>query len=266
VPEGDAEEVQSPYTPDALLGTRVLVTGGSRGVGRGIASYLGAHGASVTVTSRSLESARETAAALRQEGIEDVGGYELDVTSKDSVVHLVDRLWDEGEGVDAVVNNAGINIPQAAVDVSEQAWDTVLDTNLKGTFLVSQAVAQRWIGEGRRGAVVNITSQAGIVAIDLRAAYGSAKAGIVNLTRELALEWAASGIRVNAVAPTFVSTQMTRPMLADPAFQQKVLSMIPLGRIAATEEVAAAVMFLISKAAPIITGHTLVVDGGWTIH
>ena len=116
------------------------------------------------------------------------------------------------------------------------------------------------------GTIVNIASQAGLVAIDLRAAYCSSKAGVVNLTRELALEWAEHGIRVKAVAPTFVRTSMTESMLADERVEQQVLSMIPLGRVAAVDDVAAAVLFLTSEAAASITGHTLVVDGGWTIH
>ena len=262
----DPSEIASPFARDALAGSRVLVTGGTRGLGRGIAAYLGSHGASVVITSRSAEDAEKTAVALREEGVQEVTAERLDVTSTASISRLVERLWEDHAGIHALVNNAGINIPQPAVEVVETAWDTVLDVNLKGTFFMSQAVARRWIPEGFRGSIVNISSQAGIVAIDLRAAYGSAKAGVISLTRELALEWAPYGIRVNSVAPTFVRTAMTEPMLADKRFEEKVLSMIPLGRVAAIEEVAASVMFLISRAAPIVTGQNLLVDGGWTIH
>jgi 2-deoxy-D-gluconate 3-dehydrogenase len=220
----------------------------------------------VVLTSRSLEQAEKTAAALREQGVDDVQGRELDVTSLDSITRLVDRLWENEAEVQILVNNAGINIPQPALEVTQEAWNTVLDVNLKGTFFMSQAVAQRWILAGRPGAIVNVASQSGIVGIDLRAAYCSGKAGVINLTRELALEWASHRIRVNAVAPTFVSTPMTRPMFEDEVFRQKVFSMIPAGRLAAVEEVAAAVMFLVTQGAPIVTGHTLVVDGGWTIH
>lgn len=259
-------EIRSPFARDALTGTSVLVTGGSRGIGNGIASYLGGHGASVIVTSRSADDAERAAAELRELSGAEVHGYALDVTGTRSIQDLVDRLWDEHGGVDRLVNNAGTNIPQPAVDVTEPAWDTMLDINLKGTFFMSQAIARRWIAEPRHGGIVNIASQAGMVGIDLRAAYGSSKAGVINLTRELALEWASYGIRVNAVAPTFVLTPLSEPMLADEDFKGKVLSMIPLGRVAAIEEVAAAVLFLVSQGAPIVTGHTLVVDGGWTIH
>jgi NAD(P)-dependent dehydrogenase (short-subunit alcohol dehydrogenase family) len=255
----------TPFSDDVLAGMRVIITGGTRGIGHGVAAYLGRHGAEVLVTGRSGTAAEDVAAALRSRGIA-AHGYELEVTDASSINRLVDSLWRDHGGVHCLVNNAGTNIPQPALDVTEEAWDTVLDANLKGTFFMSQAVARRWVSSRLSGTIVNIASQAGLVAIDLRAAYCSSKAGVVNLTRELALEWAAQGIRVNAVAPTFVRTSMTESMLADERFEQEVLSMIPLGRVAAVDDVAAAVLFLASGAAAFITGHTLVVDGGWTIH
>jgi NAD(P)-dependent dehydrogenase (short-subunit alcohol dehydrogenase family) len=255
----------SPFSESALAGMRVVVTGGTRGIGHGIAAYLGRHGAEVLVTGRSAAAAEEVAAAFRSDGIA-TRGLELEVTNASSITRLVDSLWRDHGGVHCLVNNAGTNIPQPALDVTEEAWDTVQDANLKGTFFMSQAVARRWVSSRVSGTIVNIASQAGLVAIDLRAAYCSSKAGVINLTRELALEWAEHGIRVNAVAPTFVRTSMTESMLADERFEQEVLSMIPLGRVAAVDDVAAAVLFLMSGAAACITGHTLVVDGGWTIH
>jgi NAD(P)-dependent dehydrogenase (short-subunit alcohol dehydrogenase family) len=255
----------TPFSDDVLAGMRVIITGGTRGIGHGVAAYLGRHGAEVLVTGRSCTAAEDVAAGLRSRGIA-AHGYELEVTDASSINRLVDSLWRDHGGVHCLVNNAGTNIPQPALDVTEEAWDTVLDANLKGTFFMSQAVARRWVSSRLSGTIVNIASQAGLVAIDLRAAYCSSKAGVVNLTRELALEWAAQGIRVNAVAPTFVRTSMTESMLADERFEQEVLSMIPLGRVAAVDDVAAAVLFLTSGAAASITGHTLVVDGGWTIH
>jgi NAD(P)-dependent dehydrogenase (short-subunit alcohol dehydrogenase family) len=262
---GVATDARSPFATDALAGVRALVTGASKGIGRGIAEYLGRHGARVVVTSRAAQSAHGVADELAGHGLE-VTGHALEVTDTASIEELMGQLWNDFGGVDLVVNNAGTNVPQKALEVTEEAWDTVQDANLKGAFFVSQAAARRWVTDGMRGRIVNIASQAGLVAIDKRAAYCSSKAGLINLTRELALEWAEHGIRVNAIAPTFVATPMTEPMLADEAFRDKVASMIPLGRIATTDEIGAATLFLASDAAGLITGHTLVVDGGWTIH
>jgi 2-deoxy-D-gluconate 3-dehydrogenase len=255
-----ADPPDSPFAADALAGLTALVTGATRGIGRGVAAYLARLGARVLVTGRSQEAASHAAAELG--GAE---GIALDVADPDSIGAAVETAW-AGGGIDVLVNNAGTNIPQKALEVTRAAWDEVVTTNLTGLFFMSQAVARRWVAEGRAGNIVNIGSQSGLVALDLRAAYCASKAGVVNLTRELAFEWAEHGIRVNCVAPTFVLTPMTRPMLDDPGFARGVLDMIPLGRLAEPDEVAAAVAYLATPAAAMITGHTLVVDGGWTIH
>ena len=257
--------IKSVFSSDALEGHRALVTGGTRGIGRAIAQHLARYGGDVVLTGRSRSESEAAAAALGAEGL-TAQGLDLEVTDSSSIKKLVHRVWEGGPGVDILVNNAGTNIPQTALEVTEEAWDVVHGTNLKGLFFLSQEVARRWVDSGTKGVIVNVSSQAGIVAIDLRAAYCSAKAGVINLTRELALEWARYGIRVNAVAPTFVQTEMTAPMLADEEFRRKVQSMIPMGRVAEPVEVAEAVLFLCSEAASFVTGHTLVVDGGWTIH
>lgn len=254
----------SSFASDALADRTALVTGGTRGIGIAVARNLARHGAEVVITGRLEADAVRVAEALAEEGLA-VRGRELEITDLSAAGDLVDRVFEELGTVDVLVNNAGTNIPQSAVDVTEEAWDTIHDANLKGLFFFTQAVARRWIEARGRGVVVNVASQAGLVAIDLRAAYCSSKAGVINLTRELALEWAQHNIRVNAVAPTFVLTPMTEPMLEAPGFRSKIIDMIPLGRVAEAHEVADAILFLASEASRFITGHTLVVDGGWTI-
>ena len=140
----------------------------------------------------------------------------------------------------------------------------MIDTNLKGTLFATQAAARHMVEQGEEGRIINVASQAGVVGIEDRSAYGSSKGGVIVLTKVLALELAQYGITVNAVAPTFVATEMGRNTLADPEWRERILSRIPLGRVAEVEEVAAAAAYLASPAAAMVTGHALLVDGGWT--
>jgi len=165
--------------------------------------------------------------------------------------------------IDVLVNNAGVNIPVEALEVTEADWDGVLDVNLKGLFFMSQRVGREMKRTGG-GKVVNIASQNGLVAYYNRAAYCASKAGVVNLTRSLALEWAPLKINVNAVGPTYILTDLTKVTLEDPRYRDDILSRIPLGRVGQPEDVVGAVVFLASAAADMVTGHTLLVDGGWT--
>ncbi|GAC1495580.1 MAG: hypothetical protein NVS2B15_17560 [Pseudarthrobacter sp.] len=171
----------------------------------------------------------------------------------------------ESGGVDLLVNNAGVNVPKPALELTTEDWNTVFDTNLKGSFFLTTALARHWIKNGTQGAIVNVASQAGIVGIEERAAYGTSKAGLIHLTKVLALEWARAGIRVNAVAPTFVRTELTASTLSRPDWAAELLSRIPIGRFGEPEDIAGAVAFLLSDAASLITGHTLAIDGGYTI-
>jgi 2-deoxy-D-gluconate 3-dehydrogenase len=180
------------------------------------------------------------------------------------IPETVDRALAELGRIDVLVNNAGLNVPRLAVDVTEEDWDRVLDVDLKGVFFTTQAVAKKSMIPRGGGKIVNIASIMGVVGYSYRAAYCSAKAGLVNLTRVLAFEWARHGITANAVAPTFVETPLTRPMFEDAAFKEDVLRRIPLGRLGTPEDIAGAVVYLASPAADLVTGHTLLVDGGWT--
>ncbi|MGF1472576.1 MAG: SDR family NAD(P)-dependent oxidoreductase [Rubrobacteraceae bacterium] len=241
-----------------LDGKVALVTGASRGIGAGIATGLREAGATVIGTSRSPESAGQVAEQL---GTVPVA---MDVAEVSSVRAGVERVVSEFGRLDIMVNNAGANIPQGLFEVDEASWDSVIDANLKGTFFASQAAARHMVAGGEGGRIITVGSQAGVVGIEERSAYGASKGGVTILTKVLAIELAGQGITVNAVAPTFVATELTEKTLESPEWRDRILSRIPLGRLAEVEEVAAAVAYLASPAAKMVTGHTLLVDGGWT--
>ena len=242
----------------------VLVTGGGSGIGRAIALAVAEAGADAAVCEvpQKIDALDEVC-----EAIENLGRRALplplhlpNLAAIDSVVR---RVLDAYGRIDVLVNNAGINIPKDALDVTEADWDAVLDVNLKGLFFMSQCAARSMVETGG-GKIVNIASQNGVVGYYKRAAYCASKAGVVNLTRVLAVEWAPHRIAVNAVGPTFILTPLTQSTFDDAHLREDVLSRIPLGRVGRPEDVVGAVVFLASPAADLITGHTLLVDGGWT--
>jgi NAD(P)-dependent dehydrogenase (short-subunit alcohol dehydrogenase family) len=247
-----------------VSGKTALVTGAGSGLGRSIALALAEAGADVAVTElpSRIENARAVAASIRSMG-RNALVVKLDVTSVKNIQRAVDEVVKGFSKVDILVNNAGINVPKQALDVTEDDWDRILDVNLKGVFFCAQAVGREMVRRGS-GKIINIASQNGVVGYHDRAAYCSSKAGVVNLTRVLAIEWAQHQINVNAVAPTFVLTPLTEKMFANPAFSSEIHRRIPLGRLGKPEDVVGAVVFLASPAADLITGHTLLVDGGWT--
>jgi 2-deoxy-D-gluconate 3-dehydrogenase len=246
--------------PDFRLdGKKALVTGAARGLGKAIADGLAESGATVYGTSRDAESARLISERYGTPALL------VDITENPNVNQFADHLMQQSGGIDLLVNNAGVNVPKPALDLTEEDWDTVFDTNLKGSFFLTTSLARHWIKSGTQGAIVNVASQAGIVGIEERAAYGTSKAGLIHLTKILALEWAPAGIRVNAVAPTFVRTELTASTLSRPDWAAELLSRIPIGRFGEPEDIAGAVAFLLSDAASLITGHTLAIDGGYTI-
>ena len=246
-------------------GTVALVTGAGSGLGRAMAIGLARNGADVAITEL---PGREADAAGTVAEVQAAGrrafAVPLDVTNLPQINAAVDAVLAQFGRIDILVNNAGVNIPKPAVDVTEQDWDRVLDVNLKGVFFVAQAVGKRTMIPQKRGKIVNIASQNGVVGYYNRAAYCAAKAGVVNLTRVLAIEWAEHGIQVNGVGPTFVLTPLTRPTLEDPVKGADILRRIPAGRLGKPEDIIGAVVFLASPAADLVTGQTLMVDGGWT--
>jgi len=245
-------------------GKVALVTGAGSGLGKALAICLAEAGADCAVTELPdrMERLKETSDCIRESGRETCA-IPLDLRDLDTIEPLVTKTIQALDRIDILVNNAGVNIPRSALEVSEQDWDNVLDVNLKGLFFLSQRVAKEMVGQ-ECGKIVNIASQNGLVGYYKRAAYCSSKAGVVNLTRVLAIEWAKHGINVNAVAPTFVLTALTKPTFDDPVLREDLLKRIPLGRVGKPEDVAGAVVFLASPASDLITGHTLLVDGGWT--
>ena len=233
---------------------RFLVTGAGRGLGRAIVRRLAKAGAQVIAVARTTSDLEE----LAREFPNAIDVWTADVTDR----HIAGRI-DELSVLDGLVNNAGGNRPEPFVDVSLENLDHLLDLNVRSTFLIAQAAARVMCKSGR-GSIVNITSQMGHVGAKGRSVYCMTKHAVEGLTKAMALELAPKGIRVNAVAPTFVETPMTAPMLADAAFRQYVLDRIPIGRIGQPDEIASAVLFLLSDSASLITGTSLLVDGGWT--
>lgn len=242
-----------------------LVTGSGRGIGEAIAHGLAAHGAHVVITE--LPDRVAAAQAVAETITRDYGrqslAVALDVRDIGSINQVIEATVARFGRLDILVNNAGINIPKFAVDVTEADWDAVIDINLKGLFFCCQAAGRQMIKQ-QHGKIVNIASQMGVVGYQQRAAYCSSKAGVVNLTKVLAFEWAKSGVNVNAIGPTFIETALSAGFWKDEAFKNDVMLRLPIGHIGKPEDVVGAAIYLASPAANLVTGHTLLVDGGWT--
>lgn len=245
-----------------LRGQLALVTGASRGIGHDLVLALANAGAVVVAAARSVDDVADLVAEVRESGAEALG-LELDLTDVAASRQAVERLVATTGHIDILVNNAGLGFNHDAVDVTEADWDEMMAVNLRGLFFITQAVARPMIQRGY-GRIINMSSQAGIVGIPRHAVYSASKGGVNMLTRELALEWAPHGVTVNAIAPTFVRTPGTAERLDDPDFAAGVLARIPVGRFGTTADVAAAVLYLASPAAGLVTGTVLSVDGGWT--
>ena len=247
-----------------LDGKRAIVTGAGSGIGRAVAIALSESGADVALSELPdrLDLLQEVCEAIESNGQRAVP-LPLALPQTDSIDTFVAGAIEGLGGLDILVNNAGVNIPVDAFDLTEQDWDHVQDVNLKGLFFLSQRCG-RHMRDHSGGRIVNMASINGVVGYYKRAAYCSSKAGVVNLTRVLALEWAEHDINVNAIGPTFILTPLTQATFDDPVMREDLLKRIPKGRVGQPEDIVGAVVFLASDAAAMITGHTLLVDGGWT--
>jgi NAD(P)-dependent dehydrogenase (short-subunit alcohol dehydrogenase family) len=246
-----------------LEGKVALVTGAARGLGRAISLALAEAGADVALGLRDVGTGGDLAHQVESIG-RAVLALQMDVRSLREIDEAVDRVTDRFGRLDILVNNAGLGPRNPAEDVRERDFDLTMAVNVKGTFFACQA-AGRVMARQRSGRIVNLSSQAGFVALPGESVYCMTKAAISHLTKCLAVEWGGHNITVNAVAPTFIATPGTEGALADPAFRADVLERIAgLHRIGEPMDVAGAVVFLASPAASLITGHTILIDGGWT--
>ena len=246
-----------------LDGRTALVTGAGRGIGRSAAIALAHAGAEVWLMARTRSDLDSAVSELTAAGAH-AHAVVCDVTDAAAVNRAVAAL----PALDVLVNNAGTNIPEPFVNVSEANLDRVLDLNIRAMFITAQAAVKKMLEtperRARGGSVINITSQMGHVGAPTRTVYCLTKHAIEGFTKALAVELAPNNIRVNAIAPTFLETPLTAPMFAKPEFAQWVMARIPLGRLGQLDEVAAAVVFVASDAASLMTGTSLVIDGGWT--
>lgn len=242
----------------------VIVTGGTKGIGLAIAKEFAQKGARVAIYSRSLESVERARKKLSALSSSVVFGMAVNAMNVAEIENFFNKIKLEFGGVDILVNNAGVQDPKPSLEITEDVWDKILETNLKGTFFCSQFAARHMIKKGG-GSIINLGSVQSIYVADGQAPYAATKAAIVQLTRSLGKEWANAGIRVNCVAPGSIPTNINREYYSHPENLERTLKRIPLGRQGRPEEIARVVLFLASEDASYITGQTIYVDGGWLL-
>lgn len=253
------------YLPTFNLENKIaVVTGAGRGIGRALAVGLAEAGADVAILARTESDLNETASLIEQTG-RKAFVVVTDVTSREAVHKAVQAIKTEFGRIDILVNNAGMNIRTPALDVTDDEWETIMETNLHSAFMMAQETAHVMKEEGG-GKIINITSVGGHVALRTGVVYASTKAALIQMTKTLALEWAKYGININAIGPWYFRTPLTEKLLADEEYLNDILSRTPMKRVGELEDLVGPVVFLSGKASDYITGQTLFVDGGMTIY
>ena len=252
------------YLPSfSLKGKTALVTGAGRGIGRAIAIGYAEAGADVVIVSMTQSDLEETAEFIHQAGTKAYL-FEADVTNKGQVEEIFETLDSEHVTVDILVNNAGMNIRSKALDVSDEEWETIMNTNLRSAFWFSQKAGER-MKEAGGGKIITISSVAGHVALRTGVVYASTKAAIIQMTKNLALEWGQYGINVNSIGPWYFKTPLTEKLLADQSYLDDILAVTPQKRVGELPDLVGPTVFLASEAANYVNGQTLFVDGGMSI-
>jgi 2-deoxy-D-gluconate 3-dehydrogenase len=245
-----------------LTGKVAILVGASRGIGHVLAKGLANAGSNMVICSRTVSELEPLATEIRAMGRRCLV-QRVDVTKLNDIQNLAESTVAEFGRIDSLVNNAGMNINEPALEVTEEHWDLILNTNLKGLFFCSQIIGRVMV-EQQKGKIVNVSSTFGLVGYEKRAAYASSKGGVTQLTKVLAVEWAPYNVNVNAIAPTATHTPMNETLFADPEWRREVLSRIPAGKFCEPVDLVGAVIYLCSNASNMVTGVTLPVDGGWT--
>ncbi len=246
-----------------ISGKKALVTGASKGIGRAIALALAEQGVNLIITARNGEELELLNTELEAKGVQ-CSALVADLSKHDEVLNLAKQALDIFPTIDILVNNAGVSVPESALETQGSSWDHTFNINAKALFFLSQQLAQPMIEQGW-GRIVNISSQAGIIALEDHAAYCASKGAVEMVAKVMALEWAKHGITVNCISPTVINTPMAEMAFPTPEAKAKMLDKIPVGRFGEVEEVAAAVVYLASKEAAMITGDTIKIDGGWMV-
>ncbi|KAA0550438.1 glucose 1-dehydrogenase [Bacillus sp. BGMRC 2118] len=254
------------YLPSFKLTNKVaVVTGAGRGIGKAIAIGLAEAGADVVLLSRTEEDLKLVASEIEKLGRKALF-IPTDVTSRHDVQNAVNKIKREFKSIDILINNAGMNIRSKALDVTDEEWQTIMDTNLKSSFMMAQEVGKVMKENETKGRIITISSVAGHVALRTGVVYAATKAAIIQMTKVLALEWGQYGINVNSIGPWYFKTPLTEKLLQDEKYVSEILAVTPLKRVGELPELVGPAIFLCSDSASYITGQTLFVDGGMTIN